>query len=309
MLPGNGALPSPTAQPLPTRARTFTPTPSPFPTGQPTFTPTVSPTPAPSLLDQYLPRRKQIAETEHFIFYAQDDYIPVDQDWWTQEAERLYAYVSQRVQAKAKNKISLAFLPPEKRSCPVRGLAVASASPVVLIYADAQVQRPYLQAVLAHELGHAIPAAGFADGLPDDLALTEGLGTWASGKYWAAWKNVPALDDLIRQYIAAGQYEPIHENYDLHGIYPWQKNTGPSQACLARRDRVYSEWAAFLGYLIDTYGWPDALRLFKNPPPINESGRRIERPPDYEGIYGKSLNQLEWEWLSVLENSKEGVRP
>lgn len=290
--------PSPTALLLPTQVEKENPTPTP---GPPTPSVSATTTPNPSLLDQYLPRRKKVAETQHFIFYAQDGYWPIDQTWWTAEAEILYTYVSLRVQAQAKNKISLAFLPPETRSCPVRGLASEDGSPMVIIYADANSTRSYLEAVLSHELGHAIPSEGFQGGLPDSLALTEGLATWASGKYWDTWKNVPSLDELIRQYIRQGQYEPIHENVDLHGIYPWQNPSGSSQDCLARRDKVYSEWADFLGYLIDTYGWEKALRLFRNPPPVHQNGQVIIFPSDYQGIYGKALNQLEWEWLQWLQ--------
>ena len=91
----------------------------------------------------------------------------------------------------------------------------------------------------------------------------------------------------------------IRQNYDLHGIYPWQ-NAGKD--CLARRDKIYSEWASFLGYLIQNYGWEKAHRLFRLPAPVRSDGKIFHFPPDYEGIYGKSLNQLEEEWLKSIES-------
>jgi hypothetical protein len=97
-----------------------------------------------------------------------------------------------------------------------------------------------------------------------------------------------------------GTYEAIHENTDLHGVYPWQNNNHPGADCLARRDKVYTEWASFVGYLIDTYGWDKAHRLFRLPEPVQQNGQRFTFPPDYQGIYGKALNQLEWEWLAAL---------
>jgi hypothetical protein len=288
---------SPTAQPQPTQAIKARSSPTP---GGP---PTATPEPQKSLLDQYVPKRVKVAETDHFIFYAQDGYFPVDQAWWTNQAEIAYAYVSQRLDgAQVKHKINLAFQPPNKDACPVRGLASEGKEPMIILFAGQNSARTYLLAVLSHEIGHAISYEGFPEGLPGNIALAEGIATWGSGKYWAAWKNVPSLDDLIRNYMKEGTYEAIHENTDLHGVYPWQANTGSSQDCLARRDKVYSEWAGFTGYLIDTYGWPKAHQLFKRRAPLQQPGQMIEFPMDYEGVYGKALNQLEWEWLDELGN-------
>jgi hypothetical protein len=301
---------SPTGVPLSTQAIVVGPTPTP---GGPA---TATPAPAKSLLDQYLPRKVKVAETAHFIFYAQDGYFPVDQVWLASQAEAAYAYVSSRLDnAQVKHKISLAFQPPNKESCPIRGLAAQGGGaqgggtqgggaqeggPMIILFADQTSSQAYLLAVLSHEVGHAISYEGFPEGLPGNIALAEGIATWGSGKYWAAWKNVASLDDLVRSYLQNGSYEAIHENTDLHGVYPWQNNKVPSQDCLARRDKVYSEWADFVGYLIDTYGWPKAHQLFKNPTSLQPPGKRIEFPSDYRGIYGKELNQLEWEWLKWL---------
>ncbi len=291
------ALPSPTPQPLPTQVRTLAPTQPPA-----TATPGPSPTPPPAPIDQYLPGRKQVGETQHFIFYEVNAYQPVELTWWMQQAETLYGYVSQRLQAQAKNKIPLGILPPEQRACPVRGLTIPTDHALIVVYADAQSPRPYLQAVLAHEIGHAIAAEGYPGGVPDEISLSEGLATWGAEKYWDAWKNVPSLDALIRDYIQQGVYEPLTSNYDLHGIYPWQSNIGPTESCLARRDKVYSEWADFLGYLIQQYGWDKAHQLFRLPKPAAEAGQTILYPPAYQQIYGKTLNQLEYEWLVYLQS-------
>lgn len=279
--------PTPTAMQLPTRV-------SGVPEPQPE-----DGTPSPTLLDQYLPERELAAETEHFRFYSQDGYFPVEIDWLVEQAEVVYGYVSDRLDgAQVENKIELAFTQPDQRACPVRGLASHARAPQVLLYADENTPRDYLLAVLAHEVGHAIPSEGFPGGLPDELALTEGLATWASGKYWDAWKNVRSIHQLVHGYVQAGEYEPIHQNVDLQGIYPWQDDAGPD--CLVRRDKVYSEWGSFLGYLIGQYGWEDAHRLFTSR--VETRGdQRIEYPPDYVGIYGKALNQLEFDWLSWLE--------
>ena len=205
-----------------------------------------------------------------------------------------------------KNKIQLAFQPPDKQACPVRGLAAEGEAPMIIIFADQNSQPAYLLGVLAHEVGHAISYEGFPGGLPGNIALAEGIASWGSGKYWAAWKNVGSIDDLVRGYLNAGEYQPIYENTELNGVYPWQKPTGSGADCLARRDLLYTEWAGFTGYLIDTYGWPKAYQLFRSPEPRQQAGQTIHFPPDFQGIYGKALNQLEWEWLARLEGKGKG---
>ncbi len=252
-----------------------------------------------SLLTRTLPNAELVAETEHFRFYAQDGYIPVDQEWWLDQAEVLYDYVSERLDgAESPKKIELAFTTPEERACPVRGLASSEDGPVIIIYADETYNEAYLLGVLSHEIGHAIPGQGFYNGLPDDLALTEGLATWASGAYWLEWKDVASFEALMLRYIAEGTFEPPSANYDLHGIYPWDEDAGPD--CLDRRDRVYSAWGAFLGYLIETYGWEKAHDLFVTRK-VDLGTKMILYPPDYVDVYGKSLNQLEADWLATFE--------
>lgn len=279
---------------LPTSVANAGPTATPVTPGVPT--PTAAPS-AEGFLNQYMPRRVKVAETEHFIFYAQDNYFPVDKTWWIQQAEIIYDYDVQRLNgAQVKHKISIGFMPPDKRSCPVRGLASYDENPVILVYADQNSTQTYLLSVLAHETGHAI-SYEFPEGIPGASALAEGIASYTAGKYWAAWFDVPSIDDLVRKYIKEGQYEPISQNYDMHGLYPWQNGTGPE--CIARRDKVYSEWASFLGYLIDTYGWDKAHQLFDVKTEVKD-GKEITYPPDYQGIYGKALNQLEQDWLGYL---------
>jgi hypothetical protein len=289
-----GFLPDPipstlTPDPLPTQAEAE----------RPPASPALSPQPTTTLLDDYMPGHLVAAETAHYVIYIQKDYFPVERQWWLGQVEQVYAYVSGRLQhANVKEKIHLGFLPPDPQSCPVRGLASHDHPPVVLIYASPASSRAYLLGVLAHETGHAISSEGFAEGMPGDLALAEGLATWASEKYWVNWMGAPSLDGMVGSYLARGEYESIRENYDLHGIYPWQ-NAGKD--CLVRRDKIYSEWASFTGYLIDRYGWEKAHRLFRLPEPQRRDGKQISFPPNYEGVYGQSLNQLEEEWLREIK--------
>jgi hypothetical protein len=206
--------------------------------------------------------------------------------------------VAERVQAESSDKVALGFLPPQQQECPIRGLAAQGDPPSILIYADQNSPETYLFAVLAHELGHAIPSEGFADGLPNDMALSEGLATWAAGKYWAAWKQVPSLNALVSSYVDEGSYLPLNEAIEMPQVYPWQAGAGPD--CLARRDQIYSQWGGFVGYLVERYGWEKVLELFASAYSEVEGSLNIDYPTDYPGVLGLALNQLEADWLREL---------
>jgi hypothetical protein len=260
--------------------------------------PTETPAPPSSFFDDYLPGHKQVAETEHFTFHTNGDgYLPVDLERWKVQAEVIYAYVADRVQARSTEKVAVGFLPPQQQECPIRGLAAQGNPPQILIYADEQASEPYLFAVLAHELGHAIPSEGFAGGLPNDLSLTEGLATWAAGKYWLEWKQVASLDELVRGYIQAGTYMPMTEAVALPQIYPWQEGSGKD--CLTRRDQFYTQWAAFIDYLIERFGWDKVHQLFESAHSAVEGSQNVDYPTDYPAVLGLALNQIEADWFNL----------
>ena len=289
----SGATPTPQA--LPTQQHTENQQPATATPATPQPTQTQGPQ---SLFDQYIPGYQKIGETEHFVYYAQNNYVPVDFEQWKQESEQIYQYVSQRVNATGQQKIEVAFHQPQQEACPICGLASPSDPPQVLIFADQNSSIDYLHAVLAHELGHAIPAEGYKGGLPNDISLTEGLATYAAGKYWDAWQNQPSMDALIRSYIQAGKYVPLPQITDLPQVYPWQP--GSSENCLERRDQLYSEWGDFIGFLVDRYGWDPVHQLFKSARTERQGGLVTEYPSDYQKVFGLTLNQLEVAWLKSV---------
>lgn len=288
--------PTPTALLLPTHVSARA---EPMATRDPSAGPAPTREPAKSFFDENLPGHTQVAETEHFTFHTNGEgYLPVDLERWKVEAEVIYAYVAERVQAESDEKVAIGFLPPQDQACPIRGLAAQGDPPQILIYADQNSPEPYLFAVLAHEVGHSIPSEGFEGGLPDDLALTEGLATWAAVKYWDAWKGVPSLDALVSSYVQQGVYLPLNEAVELPLVYPWQEGSGKD--CLARRDQIYSQWGGFVGYLVERYGWDKVHALFESAHSEVEGSQNIDYPTDYPGVLGLALNQLEADWLRDL---------
>jgi hypothetical protein len=156
---------------------------------------------------------------------------------------------------------------------------------------------------LAHELAHVIHITGFEDMLTGDQNLTEGLATWITRDYWTTWLQMESLDEQIQTYLATGQYVPLTEA-DVFSAYP-RRDVAPQKDCLARRDLLYTQWASFVGYLIDNYGWESFVALMTSAAPeVHDDGEVFPAPPDYQGIYGTDLEALEEAWLAEI-----GVTP
>lgn len=290
-------LPTPTLMPSPSPV---TPTALPLPTRVVTRVREVTRPRAErgSEFDDFRLRGDVIAETPHFEFYADDDYFPVPVDEFKEQAEVVFDYVSTRLQTSSGQKIAVSFRPPSTEPCPARGLAMPGESPPrIFIMADEQTSQEQLLGVLAHEVGHILHHAenALASG---NSALSEGLATWAAEDYYNAWQGMPSFDDRVRSYVRDGVYLPLYENYELRNTY--RDETISSEDCLARRDTLYTEWATFIDYLIEQYGWAKLRELYETPDVDNRRGEIVIKPPDFESVYGHSLNQLEAAWLTQL---------
>ena len=151
---------------------------------------------------------------------------------------------------------------------------------------------------------------GFAT-FPSPGGLTEGLASWAAGRYWTAWKEGPSLSDSARDYLSTGTFLPLSQNVELTGVYPG----AAAKDCLARRDMLYTSWAAFVEFLINSYGAEKFKELLSTVEvdvstevakitvddgvvEVSNEVREI-RGPDWS-TYGKSLETLEQAWLESV---------
>jgi hypothetical protein len=247
-----------------------------------------SPIPTPI---EVMAESQKVAENEHFEFYSESDALPVDLAWWEQQADQVYAYVGGRINFSPGTKIRVVFLPPQTGNCAPRGLTYHEDKPMVLIFANQQTSQEQILAVFAHELGHAFLHQKFVGS--GDVALNEGMTTWAAGDYWRAWQGA-SFDDSVRAFLENGTYMSLFQNYDLALAY--QDTPG----CLERRDTLLTETASFLDYLIRTYGFENIGVLFNIPEPEQIRTQLVIYPPDYRGVYGYEFNQLEAAWLQSL---------
>lgn len=291
----------------------------PPPTATPTAPPPTVTRPAeivvedPAKMPEVLPTiplpGQKVLETEHFDFYVEDGYRPVDIEQLARTAEDIYAVISAdmadamgaAIDAESSNNVILSFQPPEERSCPARGMALsAEPGPRVIIFADEQTKEVQIEGVLAHELVHVVHSTGFDRPLGGDRNLTEGLATWFSRDYWTAWHQRGSLQEMVRGYLAAGEYVPLAEA-DVFRVHPQAQGANLTD-CLDQRDILYTQWASFVGYLADTDGWEAFVGLLASAASeVNEEGVILPNPTDYEGVYGKTLTDLEADWLAQIQ--------
>lgn len=297
--------PTPTAQPWPTRFRPL-PEGMPFssgaqgevivivPEGEVTL---ATPTSNPWDISQHQPA----SESEHFRFYTRGSTTPVPLAELQAEADVIYDEVATRVGAAIEGRIPVYFLPPQEGPCPVRGVTSfgspdRDAETQILIMAGATTSPQQVLGILAHETAHLLHART-KNGLGRSVALQEGFAHWAASRAVNAWYGSASFEELVRIYLEEGRYRPLTEIYEFYENPP--QFDDPAD-CLAWRDQLYTQWAAFIGFLVDTYGRPqlDRLMHFPKSEPADD-GYTVPRA-DFQGVYGPALNQLEAQWLSQL---------
>jgi len=232
------------------------------------------------------------AENEYFDLYSENGYLPVDVQWWQKESKQVYEYVSQRLGATVSEKVIVTFVPPNSGNCAPRGTTFHEQQPVIVIFADKDTSKEQILAVLAHELGHVFIHQKYEN--LSDVALNEGMATWAAGDYWKGWKGVDFNSGVVG-FVNDKTYLPLFQNFDMSKAYD-----DNSPDCIIHRDVLLTELASFLDYLIQNYGSEKLAALFDVPQPELTNNQRIIYPPNFKDVYDLEFNQLEYEWLKTL---------
>ncbi|MDT8306137.1 MAG: hypothetical protein RRC07_09390 [Anaerolineae bacterium] len=239
--------------------------------------------------------------SEHFRFHSLDGTTPIPLAELQAEADVIYDEVAARVGAAIGGRIPVTFLPPQEGTCPVRGVASfggpdRAGEMQILIFADEATSPQQVLGVLAHETAHLLHART-TNGMGRSVALQEGFAHWAASRAVNAWYGSASFDDLIRVYLEEGRYRPLSEVYEFYEEPPGFDDPAD---CLAWRDQLYTQWAAFIGFLVDTYGRPRLDQLMGSPTSEPADDGYTVQPADFQGVYGLALNQLEAQWLSQL---------
>lgn len=264
--------------------------------------------------------RREVLRTDHVKFYLAPDSLskaklvayasPIEAEL-TEIAERLGIDPSSAFPGE----LIMTFVSPRSErvgpmelgpgQCPVRGLAITGrvSGPLqAWVVAEDKTASDQVIAVAAHEIAHHFGWARFG-GIGDSL-LGEGLATWLARESWLRWHGWDSLDEAVRGFRSAGTYVPFAQRDEVQGPVS-------DEACLARRDTLYTEYASFVGFLIDGYGLVRFEELAETiatvaitvrpGPPTPTPSRALRAPmPDYQAVYGRSLEELEQEWLRQL---------
>lgn len=202
--------------------------------------------------------------------------------------------VAGRMEVNTPSLVAVNIEPPDDKivdgNCPLRGY-FASGTNEITVRAGAGTPISEFHGIAGHELGHLVSEARFGT-LFHDVIIVEGLATWLSSETWNEWRDIQSLDDAVRGFISQDTYVPLSQAYEV---------AAPAlsvEDCLAQRDTKYTEWASFVGYLIETYGIDSLETLWRASRDPNSSPEGFDA--SYQSVYGKPIDILEKEWLAHL---------
>ena len=248
------------------------------------------------ILSSFVYAQPKVVETRHFHFTVEAPTSATDA--FISQADEVFTYVSERMGVSYYERVEVALQSMSSEACPVRGMMMFEItddaeveSARIIVFTDTATKLEQLLGVLAHELGHFIHFNGFGEPVKSS-GLTEGLASWAAGRYYLAWHQTPSLAVSVKRYLAEGRYLPLENKSRFENAYPDQSD---AEDCLSRRDTLYIEWAAFTKYLIDTYGVSDFKDLLATSEIALDGGKGML--PNFAQVYGKSLEELEDAWL------------
>ena len=217
--------------------------------------------------------------------------------------DEIYEVVVGRLGVSLDEKVMVAFDTPNTGPCLSRGWTMVppdDSPPLIVIFADESTNAKQIIGALAHELGHVLQHDAIEGGRSIQSIFNEGFATWAAGPYWLDWQNATSFQSTVASYITAGTYLPLHENDGFLDTLSEDAVAKFGQDCLKRRDAIYTEWAAFIEYLVEEHGRPKLYSLFQTAPLVSDDEASPFLRPNFRAVYGRSLEQLEAAWLEKV---------
>jgi hypothetical protein len=265
-------------------------------------------TPRPVDPDEGKPRPagNLIAYTDHLEFYAEPD------NYWGQRIRDVGPAMETELQKVAQRlhtttpatRLRVSIQDPDTSPhvrgmhCPARGLyySQSGTEPLSIIFADATVGRIQVLAVAAHEMAHHLTFRKFGTG--GDIILSEGLANWASADAWSRWQGWPSFSAAVRSYRLNNVYLPLEKTLAFD---PGMAKELDLQDCFGLRDLRYNEWTSFVDFLVSHYGFETLGELWQTGPEDGQFSTDRRAPiADYHDVLGKSLAELEQDWLRMV---------
>lgn len=220
-----------------------------------------------------------VADSSLLTVTASDGLYAAERAQLDEESRRAYEYVAVRFGGSLTAPLTAAFV--YDAGCALSGVAYTDIRSIRVFTCNG-IGRERAIAILAHEYAHQLQQDRYGPRhLSADLILSEGLATWAAGKYWLG--GHPDFRNYVRAQRASGVLYPLATHYAGRGV--------------AVMNALYYQWASFVEFLIDQYGRErlDALYV---------TGSGAPGSANYQAIYGKDLAALEQEWIAWLENDR-----
>lgn len=281
--------PAPTAPPSPTADPQFVqPTATPLPTTPPLPTATpLPPTATPLPLLEGVPAPvlagDLVMRTYSIDFYR----LPggLNEQAIKQLAmptERAIAIVGRNLgrDVRLEGRVSIRFEPAQTGICAIRGWTISQERTIRMFY-EPDFNPETIIPILAHELFHQLQHDYYGQGphLRSDNVLLEGMATWGSSDYFVDPDGSPRYRRHVREALAGGYLLPLATDLDV-------------DCRTSTRGNIYSQWASFVEYLIDTYGKEKLNAVY-----VDSTGRK-PGSANYVGVYGKTLAELEADWIA-----------
>jgi hypothetical protein len=213
------------------------------------------------------------------IFDLDSGLYPGEEQALREDLDQALAYVSARFGSNPGQAITA--MVKRDDGCGLRGIAYTDIRQAQ-VFSCNSLPRARAISILAHEFVHQLAQDRYGAAHPGaDLILSEGVATWAAGRYWLSGQ--PSFRQFVRAQRQQGLDFPLATHYAGLGV--------------AGMNALYYQWASFVEYLIDTYGREAFDTLYV-------SGAGDPGSADYQRVYGKSLNQLEQEWRNWIDTSQ-----
>lgn len=223
---------------------------------------------------------EQVASGRRLDFYVgKNTFSPEQVARLSQDVEHALSYIQKRFQVALTKRVSIGVY--RTGSAPargVRGMAYTSDRKINIYYRPEDDEYKAV-VILSHELGHQLEAEFYGDDVQRraDTIIHEGLATWISGEYWLSLSDSTSWQQRAKQLQDSGMSLNL-----AHA-----ERNGP--------DAAYEIWAAYVDYLTRTYGWDAFHELYKS------SRGRGCGSANYQAVYGKTLAELNEEWVSTLQ--------
>jgi hypothetical protein len=151
---------------------------------------------------------------------------------------------------------------------------------MVVSYLDRDYIAGGLNVLLMHEAVHLIDSTMTSNPI---TFLSEGLATWIAGGHYRKQE----LEQRMAALVEIRRYRPLHQTID--DFYGTQHEV------------AYLEGAAFIDYLVKTYGWEQVKAFYIEAD--SSDGVTLSRAVDLnlQLFFGLSLEQVEVEWIAHLE--------